>query len=179
MRRSLHLKNGKFCIFRDICPEDAAEMIAYLQAIAEESDNLTFGRGDLELTVEQEQEIIRKTIEAGTGLWLVAVCDNRIVGGLNLSSSSRPRLAHAGEFGVSVRKHLWGNGIASALIEEMIRQVREEGRIRKINLEVRTDNASAIALYERFGFAAEGINQRAFLVDGSFYDTQRMGLMID
>jgi putative acetyltransferase len=47
----------------------------------------------------------------------------------------------------------------------------------RIELTVRTDNANAKALYERFGFVVEGINRRAFLVDGEFFDTCTMALV--
>lgn len=47
----------------------------------------------------------------------------------------------------------------------------------RIELTVRTDNVTAKALYERFGFAVEGINRRAFRVDGEFFDTYAMALL--
>ena len=41
------------------------------------------------------------------------------------------------------------------------------------------DNTNAKALYERFGFTLEGVNCNAFLVDGQFYDTYSMALLLD
>jgi RimJ/RimL family protein N-acetyltransferase len=42
---------------------------------------------------------------------------------------------------------------------------------------VRTDNANAKALYERFGFVVEGTQRRAFCVDGEFFDAYSMALV--
>jgi ribosomal-protein-alanine N-acetyltransferase len=50
-------------------------------------------------------------------------------------------------------------GIATALLSEMIRRA---GPDRQYTLEVRTSNAPAIALYERFGFRSAGTRPRYY-----------------
>jgi len=50
-------------------------------------------------------------------------------------------------------------GYASALLEEMFERA---GRDESFTLEVRTSNASAIALYERFGFHSAGTRPRYY-----------------
>ena len=50
-------------------------------------------------------------------------------------------------------------GIATALLSEMIRRA---GPYRQYTLEVRTSNAPAIALYERFGFRSAGTRPRYY-----------------
>ena len=55
----------------------------------------------------------------------------------------------------SLRRH----GYASALLEEMLRRAGPE---QPFTLEVRTSNASAIALYERFGFRSAGTRPRYY-----------------
>ena len=51
--------------------------------------------------------------------------------------------------------------------------------IAKIDLQVRTDNRSAIKVYKKCGFLLEGKNARALFIDGEFYDYINMGLIID
>ena len=53
------------------------------------------------------------------------------------------------------------------------------GVVRKLNLRVRADNARAIALYERLGFAVEGRATRDVLIDGEFHDCLVMGRAVD
>lgn len=84
-----------------------------------------------------------------------------------------------GEFGVSVLKEYWGNGIGEELIKYLIAWSKDSGIIRKINLRVRTDNTPAIKLYKKLGFLEEGKRKRDFLIKGKFYDSLLMGLMID
>jgi ribosomal-protein-alanine N-acetyltransferase len=51
------------------------------------------------------------------------------------------------------------NGIASALLDEMLER---GGREEPYTLEVRTSNAPAIALYERYGFRSAGTRPRYY-----------------
>ncbi len=55
---------------------------------------------------------------------------------------------------VSVLMAFTGNGIAGRLIENCVEQSRSLG-LHRINLEVSTQNAPAIALYKKFGFVSE------------------------
>ena len=58
----------------------------------------------------------------------------------------------------------------------MLEWARRHEIVRKINLEVRADNARAIALYERLGFVQEGRQTLAMRVGDTFYDTLWMGI---
>jgi ribosomal-protein-alanine N-acetyltransferase len=51
------------------------------------------------------------------------------------------------------------HGLASRMLEEMIEQTGEQA---PLTLEVRTSNAGAIALYERFGFRSAGTRRRYY-----------------
>lgn len=56
---------------------------------------------------------------------------------------------------IAVAEHMRRRGIASELLERLIRLARGEG-LALMTLEVRKSNAPARALYERFGFKALG-----------------------
>ncbi|NCT96873.1 MAG: GNAT family N-acetyltransferase [Comamonadaceae bacterium] len=49
----------------------------------------------------------------------------------------------------------------------------------RIELTVRADNPNARALYERMGFAHEGLQRGAFRVDGQSVDSHAMALLRD
>ena len=51
------LKNGNILLIRDVKKEDAQQILNYLNQIADETDLLTFGPGELETSVT-EQEIL-------------------------------------------------------------------------------------------------------------------------
>ena len=54
-------------------------------------------------------------------------------------------------------------GIGTVLLAELLEQVGPEARL---TLEVRTSNAAAIALYERFGFRSAGVRRRYYQDNG-------------
>ena len=63
-------------------------------------------------------------------------------------------------------------GVAARLIEELLRQTAERGVDDGWTLEVRTSNAAAIALYERFGFTSHGVRP------GYYTDTNEDALIM-
>lgn len=175
----IRLKTGETLHIRPAIVEDAQAIIEYVNIVGGESDNLTFGAGEFGMTVEQEEAFLKKVTESKNAVYFVAEIDGSIVATLSFSGGPRPRNEHTGEFGVSVLKAHWGKGIARALIQELIDWSRKTDVIRKLNLRVRSDNASAIKLYRSLGFVEHGVISREFQVDGIFYDSIIMGLEID
>lgn len=173
------LKNGQQVNVMKAVEADAPALIAYMNQICRESDNLTFGPGDLTITEKEEVHFIRSANSQANALFLVAVVDQRIVGNLNFTGGNRPRTAHAGEFGMSVLREFWGHGLGTILLEQLISWAKGTGTIRKINLRVRTDNMSAIRLYHQAGFQVEGIISREFKINDVFHDLMYMGLKLD
>lgn len=171
--------SDKKIIIRKANKYDAEALIGYLNVIGGESDFLTFGTGQFGSTVQQEEDFIESALEKENALFIIAEVNGKVIGNLNFSGGSRGRTAHAGEFGVSVLKEYWGNGIGEELIKYLISWGRNSGIIRKINLRVRTDNTRGIKLYKKLGFLEEGLIKRDFLINGEFYDSLFMGLLID
>ncbi|MBR2402368.1 MAG: ribosomal protein S18-alanine N-acetyltransferase, partial [Lachnospiraceae bacterium] len=54
-----------------------------------------------------------------------------------------------------------GQGIAFAMMQELLNQGRQQGSV-EFTLEVRVSNAPAIHLYEKLGFVSEGIRPRFY-----------------
>ena len=157
-------------------PEDAAALVEYLNVVGGESDNLTFGGGEFPATVEEEADFLRKEGETPKNLMLVAWEDGRIVGNVHLGALSR-RMSHRASLGISVRKAAWGRGIGTALMERAIAHAREQG-LEIIQLEVRSDNAPAIHLYEKLGFVRIGRYPQFFKIDGVYADCELMNLYL-
>ncbi|WML34154.1 GNAT family protein [Clostridium sp. OS1-26] len=171
--------NQEKVIIRKANQSDSKALIKYLNIIGGESDFLTFGLGEFGITVEQEEEFIKNTLKKDNSLFIIAEVNGKVIGNLNFSGGPRQRNAHVGEFGVSVLKEYWGNSIGEELIRYLVNWSKNSGIIRKINLRVRTDNKAGINLYKKIGFLEEGVLKRDYLINGEFYDSLAMGLLID
>jgi RimJ/RimL family protein N-acetyltransferase len=171
-------RDGRELLIREAVGTDAATILAYLEQVSAETDFLTFGPGEFELSEAEEAAYLDRCREAENCLYLVALVDSKLAGTLSFSSGRRPRLRHTGELAVSVLRAYWGLGVASALIDSLLAWARDTGSITKVNLRVRTDNRRAIDLYERKGFRFEGRVSKELLVDGVHYDNLLLGLDI-
>lgn len=157
-------------------PEDAAQLLAYLKRVGSETDNLTFGAEGLPGTAEQEAAYLRQMLESPDDVQYVVRYRGTIVADGSLHRLPR-RMSHRAEIGVSVVKECWGRGVGSALMEEMLAFAKQRG-IRQLNLQVRSDNARAIRLYEKFGFQKTGTLPAFFCVDGVDVDFDWMNLSL-
>lgn len=176
--KEIQLKSDQQLILRKPILEDAEKMIKYLNIIGEESDNLLFGKGEFNLTVEQEIEYI-KSINNNTNIFMVlGIIDNNIVSMGQISSPNRKRIAHNSEIAISVTKAYWKNGIGSSVMEELIRFAMKDDTIKNISLGVKASNKNAIMLYQKFGFQEVGLHKNYFNVNGDFDDEILMDLYI-
>lgn len=173
------LKNGKSYIIRIAKGNDAQDMIKFMQKVAIESENLPFGEGEWDISVKEEKQRIEEANDSKTQYLAVAVMDKKIIGNIDFKAGEKSRILHVGEFGVSVLKEYWGNGIAKELLTSLIKWAESSENISKINLKVREDNKRAIELYRCLGFRVEGFSKRSLLINGKYYNSYLMGKIIN
>lgn len=133
-----------------------------------------FRAGTLALPYESF-ETVRKWLEPSSPrvLNLAAELDSRVVG----AAALRPhfgRRAHAAEFWIAVHEDFHGRGIGSRLLAAIIDTADNWLNVTRIEMTVFTDNARAIALYEKFGFEIEGTHKAATFRNGAFADAHCM-----
>jgi putative acetyltransferase len=105
---------------------------------------------------------------------LVAVIDGRVVGNLGLGGVGPARRSHVASMGMSVHDDFQGRGVGTALMMAMVDLADNWLGLRRIELEVYTDNAPAIHLYEKFGFVIEGTARDFARRPGGFVDAYYM-----
>lgn len=156
--------------------EDAKALLEYLKQIGSETDNLTFGKEGVPFSAEQEADFIRSIENSRDAIMLIAKDSNKIVGNASLTRLSR-RMKHRGDFGVSILKEYWNKGIGSQLLIEIIKFAKEN-LFEVIDLQVRSDNLSAIHLYEKFDFKKIGMHPAFFKIDNEEISFDYMCLKI-
>jgi putative acetyltransferase len=105
---------------------------------------------------------------------LVAEVDGRVVGSLGLHVEANPRRRHCGSVGMAVHDAFQGQGVGSALMAAMIDLADNWLGLHRIELTVYVDNAPAIHLYDKFGFAIEGTARAFALRGGEYVDAHTM-----
>jgi putative acetyltransferase len=105
---------------------------------------------------------------------LVADLDGRVVGMIAIGVSQNPRMAHTAHLGMMVSPDYWGLGIGSRLMAAVLELADNWLNLKRVELEVHTDNPAAVHLYEKFGFEIEGTKRFHSFGDGRWTDTYLM-----
>ena len=84
------------------------------------------------------------------------------------------RRQHAGTLGMGVHDAHVGRGIGTRLLRALLEAADNWLDLRRIELTVFVDNAPAVALYERHGFAIEGTLRSYAFRDGAYQDAYAM-----
>ena len=172
------LKNGKELVIREARKEDAAELVNYLNIVGGESDNLTRGANEFDMTVEQEEAFIESSANNPSAALLVGTVDNQIVCSAIIGAQQHARLAHNAGIGMSVSKKYWGQGVGTHLMNALINFAKSTGTIEIIHLEVKADNERAIALYKKSGFQEIGRYPKKMKINNQYHDNILMNLYL-
>ena len=170
------LKDGRVFALRAAAPEDAAQVLAYVEQVSGESDFLAFGPGEFDLSEAQEAAFLRDCLETPNRLYLVGFLGGELVATIQVMASHRSRLCHRGELGMSVGRACWGLGIGALMLDHVVTWAQENPVLTKLDLRVRVDNTRAIALYRARAFVEEGVLRKQISVDGECHDLLAMGM---
>lgn len=162
-------------VIRPARREDAASLSKARLQIDGETENLDRERGEAYIDEAGFMELIEEDTASETNLFLVAEADGRIAGFSRCAGNALKRTSHQVEFGVGVLKEYWGWGIGKELLTQSVHWADTNG-IKKMTLKVLETNEKAILLYEKHGFAVEGVLRADKLLrDGNYYNTVVMG----
>jgi putative acetyltransferase len=132
--------------------------------------------GTLQLPFPSLEFWRKRLAEPSDGMFsLVACVEGEIVGQLGLATFPNwVRRRHVGQLGMAVRDDWQGRGAGSALMQAALDLGDRWLNLRRIELEVYTDNEPAIRLYKKFGFVTEGTLADFAFRDGEFVDVYMM-----
>jgi ribosomal protein S18 acetylase RimI-like enzyme len=107
---------------------------------------------------------------------LVAVSAGQVVGWCDVVPNPRPINAHVGVLGMALLPEFRRQGIGGRLIRQTLDAAQAFG-LHRVELTVRENNAVAIELYKKVGFAIEGLQRNRILVDGAYENLVLMGML--
>jgi RimJ/RimL family protein N-acetyltransferase len=145
-----------------------------LDVVARERSYLAFLEAP---PIERSRTFVQGNIEKGAPQF-VAIDKGMVVGWCDITPIDRPVYAHSGVLGMGLLPAYRGHGHGRALIEAALAAARQMG-LTRIELGVYSHNTRAKALYDRTGFATEGIKRKAVRIDGVFRDVIVMAIVDD
>lgn len=171
------LRDGRILCLRQPELSDAAELLAYLPAVGAETDFLLMDEhGIPDFSLDDERDWIQRTLDTPNAVMFLGFVDGALAAMCDVRPGGRPRTAHNATLAINVKKDYWHIGVGSLLMREMVGFARGTCALENLLLEVRADNARAIALYERFGFHICGCKARHVKVRGEYFDELQMEL---
>lgn len=156
------LKNGAECCLRNGTEADGQAVLDNFNLTHGETDYLLSYPDENSFGVTQESQFLKEKTESKNEIEIVAIVDNAVVGTAGIEAvGNKDKVRHRAELGISIAKEFWGLGIGRALITACIECAKEAG-YSQLELEVVSENSSAIALYKSMGFIESGRNPRGF-----------------
>lgn len=101
--------------------------------------------------------ILKNELESKNSYYFIAKLNNEIVGFIGIKCI----LDEAEIMNIVVKKDFRNMKIGSYLLENLILNINNY-KIKKINLEVNSNNISAILLYKKYGFKIDGIRKKYY-----------------
>jgi RimJ/RimL family protein N-acetyltransferase len=144
--------------------------LAFLEAPPLESTR-AYIRNNISHGYPQFVATVAREVSAGE------VLGRDVVGWCDVTPKSRPIYAHCGVLGMGLLPRFRGQGLGAKLILRTLEAARAFG-LTRVELTVREDNRSAIALYEKVGFVAEGLQRNGALVDGKYENIIEMAILL-
>jgi ribosomal protein S18 acetylase RimI-like enzyme len=109
----------------------------------------------------------------GGAIHVVALVGDDVVGWCDLRPKATLALRHSAVLGMGVVREHRGQGLGSSMLATAL-EMGEAREFRRVELVVRADNETAIALYRRFGFVEEGRCRQYLHLDGVSHDALLM-----
>jgi putative acetyltransferase len=133
-------------------------------------------RGTLQLPYPTAEDWRKRLADLPPGTYeLLACAAGEPVGQLGLHGNpNTPRRAHVASLGMAVRDDWQGKGVGTALMEAAVDMADRWLNLRRLELDVYTDNAAGIRLYKKFGFVIEGTLAQFAFRDGVYVDAHAM-----
>jgi len=169
---------NEMCI-REVSKADAEQLVELLKKLSVQTKYMLRELDEINAEVSEQENKIESMLSNKSTLFLVSEVNKKVVGFLVANSNDLKRVKHIGELVIGVDQEHWGMGIGRGLMEEMLVWSEKNG-LKRLALEVVSENDRAVKMYERYGFKIEGKKVADHYVgDGKYLDTLVMGKMLD
>lgn len=170
-KRSVKLKDQREVTLRLLLPEDKEQLLSMVASFS--VDALMWSNPPYD-----EEKVNRWMSGTKSGLSIVAIFENRLVGIAAIYQFPRPRQKGIGDMMIYIHQDFHGVGLGTVMTENLLVLARNKG-LHRIGLEVVQENEAAVRLYKKLGFEIEGILKDAYYgADKKYHNILVMGVLL-
>lgn len=162
---------------REIQEHDAENFLSLCHRLDRESKYMLLEPGERKATLEEQRNRIVEIRSTQNQVVFVAEENGSLVGYLSASGGRFVRNKHSAYIVVGILEQFTSRGIGTAFFQELENWAREQ-QIHRLELTVMIHNQRGVGLYQKMGFAIEGIKKESLLVDGSYVDEYFMAKLM-
>jgi RimJ/RimL family protein N-acetyltransferase len=164
------LKDGREVSLRRLMPEDKEQLLSMVTSLSRAA--LMWSNSPYD-----EERISRWMSDTESGLSVVAIFENTIVGVAAIHQYTRPRQMGIGGMMIYLHQDFHGVGLGTVMTENLLVLAKNKG-LHRIHLEVVEENEAAVRLYKKLGFKVEGILKDAYYgADEKYHNMLVMGIL--
>lgn len=164
--KNVTLKNGLKIVLRSATPTDAENILRHLRITHSESYKNLNQSAEYwnKFSASEEEKILADFEISNSKFMLIALYEDRIVGGLGFWGYQAEFVQLSASFGMSIQNEFSGIGLGTEIMNYML-ALAKHMNFHRIDLMVRTFNIAGIKLYEKFSFERVGLLKDTF-IDG-------------
>ena len=170
-QKQLQLKDGRIAILKTPKAEDAEKLLRYIKQSCSETNFLARYPEEWTISVEKEIAWVNRLRNSPDALAISCYIDGDVVGNCEINFKSGLKASHRATVAIAVLQTCWGQGIGSAMFNEMIEAAEKRGT-EIVELGVIEGNERAMGLYKKFGFRAVAVWPNAFKLKEGTYQNE-------
>jgi len=128
-------------------------------------------------TLDETITFIKAHLNSDVSTLFIVIYEMRLIGMLDADIHRNFQKSHCASFGMSVLHDHRRHGVGSALLTEFFLWAKNH-QLKRIELEVFSNNMAAIELYTKKGFEVEGVKKGAVRVGAGYVDLIQMACLV-
>lgn len=123
-------------------------------------------------------ELIDKKLSSKNNTTLIALYNDKVIGLSLYSINNFSKMQHRAECGWFVLERYSNNGVATRLVNMLIKYAKKSN-LKRLDAEIAVNNKASLRVAEKNGFKIEGRKANALLLeDGTFEDVYVIGRLL-
>jgi RimJ/RimL family protein N-acetyltransferase len=165
---------------RPAVPDDAAQMLQVMRAVADEDHNgILYSRSDGLRSIQDQRKLLEQRAASENCIMLVAEAERQMIGYVSCIGGVIPSTKHTVSLAILVKKEWRDKGVGTALMQRAVAWAEANPIVKRLELDVFTVNSRAVHIYKKVGFQEEGIKRQVYFKDGQFVDAILMAIIFE